>query len=78
MPSNQFAEQKRCFSFIDTILMKKLKDLEEGISYNLLVRDCLINYGISKKSIENFIKKYYEEEGIIIIKAGVITCSAQE
>jgi len=72
MSSNPFKEQKECYNYIEQILTKHLPNFKEGISYKQLIKELLLKFAVSKRSIEIFIYENYLEEGIVELKGGVL------
>jgi hypothetical protein len=71
MPSNQEKDRMECFKEIDDILTKTLKKIGE-IHYKTFLKELLTKHAVSRKKIDEFLKEFYIEEELIIIKEGVI------
>lgn len=54
--------------FVDNILMKELKNFPDGIKFQEIIRQTILNFEIDELYIEEFIKKFYIEAGYIILK----------
>ena len=72
MVSNPFKEERDCRKQIDNILATLTKGKVDSIEYKLLVRQCLINFAVSRSMVENFIKEFYVDTGEIKLDDNIL------
>lgn len=71
MPSNPNRPLRECRQNIDLLLTRGLKKTG-GLSYKRIVRESLLRFDVSQRAVENFIKEFYIEEGLVILKDGIL------
>lgn len=78
MVSNPFKEERQCRERIDQILKNLIKKEIDEIHYKSLVKQCLVNFAVSRNMVENFIEDFYIDTGDIENKDGVLKKGANK
>jgi len=71
MPSSPNKHLRECRENLDRVLIRGLPRFG-SLRYNDVVREALLRYDVTQGFVEKYIKQFYIDEGLVILKDDVL------